>query len=255
MQRLSLSVWSQISADCRENSSPDSDVRRMCVCVCATKWACRCPPQIIGVGAAVVGDMACRPNWGLNELDFVFATLIVGSILNFSLVYLLAPAVAVAGAPVASRSLGNPFSYLLSDKPLLARGWPAGNMFEAGAFTLSQRMGNFAFKGVAFSAMGMAAGITGTTISNALIGVRRLVDPNFETQNKLPNVLSNASAWALHMGISSNVRYQLINGLDAVVVKAMPSGIFKIFTSAVRTGNNIVGGSSFVIAARITGAQ
>ncbi len=33
--------------------------------------------QIIGVSASVLGDMASRPNWGLNELDFVFATLVV----------------------------------------------------------------------------------------------------------------------------------------------------------------------------------
>jgi hypothetical protein len=33
--------------------------------------------QVIGVGAAVIGDMSSRPNWGLNELDFVFATLVV----------------------------------------------------------------------------------------------------------------------------------------------------------------------------------
>lgn len=33
--------------------------------------------QVIGVGASVVGDMASRPNWGLKELDFVFATLVV----------------------------------------------------------------------------------------------------------------------------------------------------------------------------------
>lgn len=33
--------------------------------------------QIIGVSASVIGDMASRPNWGLNELDFVFATLVV----------------------------------------------------------------------------------------------------------------------------------------------------------------------------------
>ena len=39
--------------------------------------------QIIGVGASVVGDMSSRPNWGLNELDFVFATLVVGSVVNF----------------------------------------------------------------------------------------------------------------------------------------------------------------------------
>ena len=33
--------------------------------------------QVIGVTANVLGDMASRPNWGLNELDFVFATLVV----------------------------------------------------------------------------------------------------------------------------------------------------------------------------------
>jgi hypothetical protein len=35
--------------------------------------------QVIGVGASVIGDMSSRPNWGLNELDFVFATLVVSS--------------------------------------------------------------------------------------------------------------------------------------------------------------------------------
>ncbi len=29
-------------------------------------------PQIIGVGASVIGDMSSRPHWGLYELDFVF---------------------------------------------------------------------------------------------------------------------------------------------------------------------------------------
>jgi hypothetical protein len=33
--------------------------------------------QVIGVSASVLGDMASRPNWGLDELDFVFATLVV----------------------------------------------------------------------------------------------------------------------------------------------------------------------------------
>ncbi len=43
--------------------------------------ACKCEDlmhgQIIGVGAAVVGDMSSRPYWGLYELDFVFSTLVV----------------------------------------------------------------------------------------------------------------------------------------------------------------------------------
>ena len=61
--------------------------------------------------------MSTRPNWGINELDFVFSTLIVGSIVNFSLMYLLAPTVARAGtSAVASKGLGKLFDpkWLLS---------------------------------------------------------------------------------------------------------------------------------------------
>ncbi|MFS8016080.1 hypothetical protein Hanom_Chr15g01364211 [Helianthus anomalus] len=47
--------------------------------------------EVVGVSATVFGDMVARPNFGLNELDFVFSTLVVGSILNFTLMYLLAP--------------------------------------------------------------------------------------------------------------------------------------------------------------------
>ncbi len=31
------------------------------------------------MGASVIGDMSSRPNWGLNELDFVFSTAVVSS--------------------------------------------------------------------------------------------------------------------------------------------------------------------------------
>ncbi len=35
-------------------------------------------------------------------------------------------------------------------------------------------------------------------------------------QNEPPSVVGNASCWALHMGMSSNLRYQMLNGLDMV---------------------------------------
>jgi hypothetical protein len=50
---------------------------------------------LIGVIACLLRDMASLPNFGLNELDFVFSTLIVGSILNFVLMYLLTPTAGV----------------------------------------------------------------------------------------------------------------------------------------------------------------
>lgn len=35
-------------------------------------------------------------------------------------------------------------------------------------------------------------------------------------QNEAPSIVGNASCWAMHMGLSSNFRYQALNGLDMV---------------------------------------
>lgn len=35
-------------------------------------------------------------------------------------------------------------------------------------------------------------------------------------QNTPPNVVANAACWAGHMGFSSNLRYQILNGFDMV---------------------------------------
>jgi Protein RETICULATA-related len=61
-----------------------------------------------------------------------------------------------------------------------------------------------------------ASWFAGTSISNGLIKVRQMADPNFVQQNDSPPVVLNSLAWTLHMGVSSNIRYQMLNGLDMV---------------------------------------
>ena len=67
-----------------------------------------------------------------------------------------------------------------------------------------------------FALVGMSAGVMGTAVSNSLLIMRQKLDPNFKSQNEAPNVPLNAATWAAHMGISSNVRYQILNGIDMV---------------------------------------
>lgn len=205
--------------------------------------------QVIGVGASVLGDMSSRPNWGLNELDFVFATLVVGSIVNFSLMYLLAP----TGAAGAAASAGF-VSKFFGDHYMRAWAAPTGHMFEPG-FALSKRLLNFAYKGVVFASIGISAGLVGTAISNGLILARKKLDPEFVQMNESPNVLANASCWALHMGVSSNLRYQMLNGMDMLVQPVMSPSTFRLLTSVVRSANNVVGGISFVTLAKLFGVQ
>ncbi|GMI89902.1 RETICULATA-RELATED 3 [Hibiscus trionum] len=146
--------------------------------------------ELVGVSACVLGDMASRPNFGLNELDFVFSTLVVGSIMNFTIMYLLAPT-----ASASSSSL-----------PFIFANCPQSHMFEPGCYTLMNRLGTAVFKGAVFAAVGFGAGLVGTAISNGLIKLRKKMDPTFETPNKPPPTLLNAVTWATHMGVSSNLR-------------------------------------------------
>ncbi|XVF37376.1 hypothetical protein REPUB_Repub20aG0002700 [Reevesia pubescens] len=169
--------------------------------------------ELVGVTACVLGDMASRPNFGLDELDFVFSTLIVGSILNFTLMYLLAPT-----ASASSSSL-----------PAIFSNCPQSHMFESG--------------------------LVGTAISNGLIQMKKKMDPSFETPNKPPPTLLNALTWATHMGISSNLRYQTLNGVEFLLAKGVSPLVFKSSVVVLRGLNNILGGMSFVILARMTGSQ
>jgi len=193
--------------------------------------------ELVGVTACVLGDMASRPNFGLNELDFVFSTLVVGSILNFVLMYLLAPTAGVAAAASSA-----------------AKALPS-HMFEPGAYSLGSRVATIMSKGATFAVVGFAAGLAGTAISNGLIAMRKRMDPAFETPNKAPPTLLNAATWALHMGVSSNLRYQTLNGVEYLLGKVAPAPVFKVSVVALRCMNNVLGGMSFVLLARLTGAQ
>ncbi|KAK6126765.1 hypothetical protein DH2020_039490 [Rehmannia glutinosa] len=196
--------------------------------------------EIVGLSSCLLGDMSSRPNFGLNELDFVFSTLVVGSILNFLLMYILAPT-------LSSSSQSLPFIFANS---------PTSHMFEPGPYSLLSRLGTFVYKGVLFAAVGFLAGLVGTAISNGLIVMRKKMDPNFETPNKPPPTVLNAATWAVQLGISSNLRYQTLNGIEFLLAKALfPEYVFKTSVVVLRCLNNVVGGMSFVALARLTGSQ
>lgn len=205
--------------------------------------------QIIGVGAAVVGDMSSRPKWGLHELDFVFATLIVGSIVNFALMYCLAATPATTGP-----AQGSILQKLFSEQTLKSLGAPGGHMFEKG-YSIGARMTNLAYKGFLFGIIGICSGLIGTALSNGLILMRQRMDPSFQPQNEAPNVGMNALAWGTHMGISANTRYQILYGLDTIMTPALGRTWFLVYSAIIRTLNNVFGGTSFVFFARLYGVQ
>ncbi|KAK1351504.1 protein RETICULATA-RELATED 3, chloroplastic [Heracleum sosnowskyi] len=195
--------------------------------------------EIVGLSACVLGDMASRPNFGLNELDLVFSTLVVCFILNFTLMYILAPTMASSGTAL----------------PSFFASCPSSHMFEPGPFSVLDRFGTFVYKGMLFAAVGFTAGLVGTALSNGLLTLRKKMDPTFETPNKPPRTMLNALTWAAQVGLSANLRYQTLNGVEYVLAKGLPSFVFKTSVVVLRVVNNVMGGMSFVILARLTGSQ
>lgn len=128
-------------------------------------------------------------------------------------------------------------------------------MFEHGPYSLLHRFGTFLYKGAIFAAVGFGAGLVGTAISNGLIEMRKEVEPGFVTPNKAPPTLLNAGTWAIHMGVSSNLRYQGLNGIEFLLAKWVSPVGFKSSVVVLRGLNNVVGGMSFVVLARLTGSQ
>ncbi|MCD7447075.1 Protein RETICULATA-RELATED 3, chloroplastic [Datura stramonium] len=104
--------------------------------------------ELVGVSANVLGDMASRPNFGLNELDFVFSTLVVGSIMVHGDV-----------------SIGTYSIHTDPNSPFGFANCPPSHMFQSGSYDLLSRLGTFVYKGAQFAAVGFAAGLVGTALS------------------------------------------------------------------------------------------
>ncbi|KAL9236094.1 hypothetical protein vseg_010800 [Gypsophila vaccaria] len=183
--------------------------------------------EVVGMTSCILGDMASRPNFGLHELDLVFSTLVVGSILNFTLMYLLAPTPAAASA---------------------AAGFFPSHVFQPGRYGVGARAGSLVYKGAVFAVVGFVAGLVGTGIGNGLMAVRK-------KGKKAPPMVLNAVTWAGHMGLSSNLRYQTLNGVECALEKAVSPGVFKVAVVMLRCANNLLGGVTFVALARLTGSQ
>jgi hypothetical protein len=113
----------------------------------------------------------------------------------------------------------------------------------------------------------MACGAVGQAVANGLMGVKRSVlasqasaagRPPPGPGLTPPPVGLTALTWGLFMGASSNVRYQIVFGLergvDATLAKAFPPAAYAA-TLAFRFVNNVIGGENFIDMARWTGIQ
>lgn len=219
------------------------------------------PSFLFKIGTEIVIDSCCatiaevqkrgKDFWA--EFELYVADLLVGVVVNIALVGMLAPYARIGQPSFAKGFLGR-MQHAYAALP--------SSVFEAERpgcrFSVNQRVATYFYKGVLYGAVGFACGIIGQGIANLIMTTKRNIKKS-EEDIPVPPLVKSAALWGVFLAVSSNTRYQIINGLERLVeasplAKRMPP-VAMAFTVGVRFGNNIYGGMQFVDWARLSGVQ
>ena len=58
---------------------------------------------------------------------------------------------------------------------------------------------------------------------------------------------------ALHMGISANTRYQIVNGIERVLYRLLPQNAARLASVGTRLSNNLLGARLWIVMTTLTG--
>ncbi|XP_078446684.1 protein RETICULATA, chloroplastic-like [Wolffia australiana] len=208
---------------------------------------------VIDTCCATVAEVQKRGKDFWAEFELYAADSLVGIVVNVALVGLLAPYARI-GRPSSSSGFF----------PSVARYYDAlpSSVFEAERsgypFSIQQRLGAYFIKGVLYASVGFFCGLVGQGIANMIMTAKRSVKKT-EHDVPIPPLIKTAALWGIFLGVSSNTRYQIVNGLERLVestpaAKRAPS-LAMGFTVGIRLANNFYGGLQFVDWARWSGCQ
>ncbi|XP_017237503.1 protein RETICULATA-RELATED 1, chloroplastic [Daucus carota subsp. sativus] len=219
------------------------------------------PSFLFKVGTEVVIDSCCatfaevqkrgKDFW--SEFELYSADLLVGIVVDIALVGMLAPYARIGKRAVSGGFLGR-MQHVVGALP--------SSVFEAqrpgSNFSLQQRIATYFYKGILYGSVGFGCGLIGQGIANMIMNAKRSMRTS-EKDIPVPPLVKSAVLWGVFLAVSSNTRYQIINGLESVVefsplAKNFPP-VALAFTVGVRFANNIYGGMQFVDWARLSGVQ
>jgi hypothetical protein len=220
------------------------------------------PSFLFKVGTEVAIDSCCatfaevqkRGEDFWSEFELYAADLLVGLVVDVALVGLLAPYARIGKPSVASTGLFKDLKRACASLP--------SSVFEAERpgckFSVNQRIATFFYKGLLYGSVGFGCGLIGQGIANLIMTAKRSVKKS-EEDVPIPPLFESAALWGVFLGLSSNARYQIINGLERVVegstaAKRIPV-VAMAFTVGVRFANNVYGGMQFVDWAKLSGVQ
>lgn len=206
----------------------------------------------VGVFTKTAAEYERRRENFFNELEVVFADVVMAVIADFMLVYLPAPTIALR-RPLALNA--GPVAKFFHNCP--------DNAFQialgGASYSLIQRLGAIARNGAKLFVVGTTSSLVGTAITNVAINAKKAVNQSAADEIENVPILSTSVGYGVYMAVSSNLRYQFLAG---IVEQRMLEPLFhnhKLVLSAlcfaVRTGNTFLGSLLWVDYARWIGIQ
>lgn len=206
----------------------------------------------VGIFTKTAAEYERRRENFFNELEIVFADVVMAIIADFMLVYLPAPTVSLRPALASGAGSIAKFFHNCPD-----------NAFQVAlsgtSYSVLQRFGAIARNGVKLFAVGTTSSLVGTAVTNALINARKAVDKSAADEIENVPILSTSVAYGVYMAVSSNLRYQVLAGVIEQRILEPMLHQHKVMLSAlcfaVRTGNTFLGSLLWVDYARWIGIQ
>eukprot|EP00466_Bigelowiella_natans_P000869 jgi/Bigna1/74546/fgenesh1_pg.29_\ len=207
----------------------------------------------VGLGATLVAQLQQRGDKFKEQLDFVCADLSIVIAANIALVTALSPA-----APIAAPATAGIGAALAKLPAFVA---------QSGSYTPAQRFACGMLKGAQFAVLGTAASavdknmfmflyLVGQGMAKGLITLREKLNPEHCSAVELAPIVPTALNFGAYMFVSSNPRYQIVNGLEQSLLPRIPGELAQTAAStATRVYNNYLGGVTWIWWARWMGLQ
>jgi hypothetical protein len=178
-----------------------------------------------------VGVRGSPLEWGLGAQLQVLCQMLTAAVNDVILVYCL--------APVAGGEKKHPDETRSKKSPEIA------HIFQEGDFTLGRRVRCYVDKGAFYAAVGAVSCTFSMALALVLSGQMAQFTPTY--------LFRALMTGALHMGVSANTRYQIVNGIERVLFGALPQNVAKIASVITRLSNNLLGARLWIVMTALTG--
>lgn len=215
--------------------------------------------EAISITTTLLAQYERRKENFFVEIDYVITDTVRGSVVDFFTVWLPAPTLSI----LSDANVMDMPDKMDALKGIL--GSIPDNAFQeniAGKnWNLSHRIASVLFGGLKLAGVGFLSSLAAVASSNVLYEVRRFLNPAsfVNPKTKRSPILKTAVVYSSFLGISANLRYQIIAGLvehriSDHLLSSQPL-LANLLSFFVRTINSFWGTTQWIDVARLTGLQ